>query len=406
MTTDEPAALVRAVAQWLFHNDDAISRVEDAALLGIGAELRANPAVVREVCESTRLNVRHWASFMADDPHKQVTPSLEGPVVGIAREVIRRDSEGSLASAYHVAKDEAWRLWMQHSFQTGADAETLSASLEMAFASLSSWIEATLSQLGALISQERQELQWQTHTQRLAMATKILDEDPSDIDAAERRLGYELRGAHLAGVLWTAASTPDQAALQRAANTLRIRADAPRMLAVPASASSIWLWIGSAEPIDPRMFADATTDRAIGLAVGGAGVGVDGFRSSHFEAVSAQQILLRTPERPFATFDDIALIYIAAQNEQAAHAYVSRVLGQLLSADRDLRETARTYVRQGHSVARTAQEMFAHRNTVLSRLKRAEQLLPQRYSTNSLDVGVALEIDHWIGQHRQGQPRS
>ncbi|MBB1032594.1 hypothetical protein G6027_17290 [Dietzia sp. SLG310A2-38A2] len=399
MTSDDPAALVRVVAQWLMHDEEAISLVEDAALWGVGAELRANPVMAREVCESTRLNVRHWASLMADDPHQQVTPSLAGPVVGIAREVIRRDSEGSLASAYHVAKDEAWRLWMQRSFETGADAQTLSAALDLAFESLSSWIEATLSQLGALIRQERQDLQWQTHTQRLAMATKVLDEDPPDIDAAERGLGYKLRGAHLAGVLWTDASTPDQAALRRAANTLRTRADAPRMLAVPASASSLWLWIGSAKPIDPRILAEATTDRTMGLAVGGPGIGVDGFRSSHFEAVSAQRLLLRSAGRQFATFDDIALVHIATQNEQAAHAYVSRVLGQLLSADRDLLDTVRTYVREGHSVARTAQAVFAHRNTVLSRLKRAEQLLPQRYAANSLDVGVALEIDHWIGQH-------
>ena len=398
MTAGDPETLVREVAQWLLSDERAISRVEDAALVGVGEDLRANPAMVREVRESTRLNVRHWASTMADNPHQQVTPSLAGPVVGIAREVIRRDSEQSLTSAYHVARDEAWRLWMRRSFETGADHETLSAALDMAFESLSEWIEATLIQLATLVSRERADLQWQTHTQRLALITRVLDEDPSDIDTIERGLGYELRAVHLAAVLWTDASTPDQAALRRAAHTLRSRADAPRMLAVPASASSLWLWIGCTEPIDPRILAEATNDRTMGLAVGGAGIGVDGFRSSHFEAVSAQRLLLRTPGRQFATFDDIALVHIATQNEQAAHAYVSRVLGQLLSADRAILDTVRTYVRQGHSVARTAQAVFAHRNTVLSRLTRAEELLPHHYTVKTLDVGVALEINHWIGQ--------
>lgn len=397
MVAGDPESLIREVARWFLDDDDAISLVEDAAVVGIGEELRANPAVVREVRESTRLNVRHWVSIMADDPRQQVTPSLTGPVVGIAREVIRRDSEHLLASAYHVAKDEAWRLWMQRCFGTTADPGTLSTALEMAFTSLSSWVEATLIQLGALVRREREDLHWQSHTQRLAMTTRVLDEDPSDIDAAVRGLGYELRRTHLAAVLWTDASTPDQAALLRTANALRSRTDARGMLAVPASASSLWLWLGSTEPIDPGVLADSSDDPAVGLAVGGTGVGVDGFRRSHFEAVSAQRLVLRAPGRRFATFDDIALVHLATQNEQAANAYVSRVLGRLLSADHELRDTVRTYVREGHSVARTAQAVFAHRNTVLSRLKRAEQLLPRRYAAKSLDVAVALEIDHWLG---------
>lgn len=95
--------------------------------------------------------------------------------------------------------------------------------------------------------------------------------------------------------------------------------------------------------------------------------------------------------------DDIALVHLATQNEQAARAYLGRVLGRLSTADPDLRHTVRVYLREGLSAARAARALYTHRNTVLSRLKRAERLLPERFPTRWLEVGVALEIDHWLG---------
>lgn len=390
--------LLHAVATWFVDPESgALPRVEEASLAGIGNPFNADPVMAQEVRESTRLNVRHWATTMATAPHEPVAPTLAGPVVGIAREVIRRGADRAVWTAYHVAKDEAWRLWMQRTFELETDPAVLAASLDLASRSLSSWVEATLDELTALVQREREDYLWQSHTQRLATVTQLLDEDPADIDLAEHRLGYRLRGAHLAAVLWTVATMPDQAALMRTASELRRRAVAPQMLAVPASSSSVWLWLGSHEPLDPPVLTDALEDDAVHLAVGGTGVGVDGFRRSHFEAVSAQLLLLRAHQGRAAAFDDIALVHLATQNEQEARAYVSRILGRLSTADPDLRKTVRVYVREGHSAARAAGALFTHRNTVLNRLQRAEQLLPQRWSTRSLEVGVALEIDHWLG---------
>lgn len=390
--------LLRAVATWFIDPESgALPRVEEASLAGIGDPFNADPMMAQEVRESTRLNVRHWVTMMATAPHQPVKPTLAGPVVGIAREMIRRGADRAVWTAYHVAKDEAWRLWMQHTFQLEADPTVLAAALDLASRSLGSWVDATLDELTALVQREREDYLWQSHTQRLATVTQLLDEDPAEIDRVEHLLGYRLRGAHLAAVLWTVATMPDQAALMRTASELRRRAGAAQLLAVPASSSSLWLWLGSHEPLDPPVLTDAVAEDAVHLAVGGAGVDVDGFRRSHFEAVSAQLLLLRAHQVRAAAFDDVTLVHLATQNEQAARAYVSRVLGRLSTADPDLRKTVRVYVREGHSAARAAGVLFTHRNTVLNRLQRAEQLLPPRWSTRSLEVGVALEIDHWLG---------
>lgn len=400
--------LLREVAMWFADPaGEALPRVEAAALAAVGDPFNSDPLLAQEVRESTRLNAQHWVTALAADPHEPVRPSLARAVVGIAREVIRRGADRAVWTAYHVAKDEAWRLWMQQSFKFEADPAVLAASLDLASRSLSMWIEATLDELTTLVQREREDFLWQSHAQRLATVSQLLNEDPADIDLAGHRLGYRLRGVHLAAVLWTGATMPDQAGLMRIATELRRRAGAPQMLAVPASSSSLWLWLGSSEPLDPAALVKtveedgiAVEDAEVRLAVGANGVDVDGFRGSHFEAMSAQLLLLRAHKARAAAFDDIALVQLATQDEQAARAYVSRVLGGLAAADPDLRETVRVYVREGHSTSRAARALFTHRNTVLNRLQRAEQLLPQRWAIRSLEVGVALEIDHWL------EPRS
>ncbi|MGV0837104.1 PucR family transcriptional regulator [Mycolicibacterium thermoresistibile] len=400
--------LVKAVAAWFLDPaGGALPRAEEAALAGLGEPFNADPVMAEEARESTRLNIRHWLATMTTAPHEPVRPTLAGPIVGVAREVIRRGADHAVWMAYHVAKDEVWRLWMQRSFELEDDPAVLARALELVFQSLSSWVDTTLDELTALIEREREDYLWQSHTQRLATVTQLLDEDPADIDVAEHRLGYRLRGAHLAAVLWTVATMPDQAALMRTAHELRRRADAPQMLAVPASASSMWLWLGAHQPLNPTVLTDAFGTEpaeldagAVRLAVGGAGIDVDGFRRSHFEAVSAQELLLRTHRVRAAAFDDIALVHLATRDAQAASAYVGRVLGELATADPDLRETVRVYVRAGLSATAAAKDLFTHRNTVLNRLHRAQQMLPQPWPTRWLEVGVALEIDHWLRPRR------
>ncbi|MFD9614963.1 hypothetical protein ACFWWS_36930, partial [Streptomyces sp. NPDC059083] len=86
--------VLRAVVAWFVDPESgALPRVEEAALAGIGDPFNTDPVMAQEVRESTRLNVRHWATTMATAPQDPVMPTLAGPVVGIAREVIRRGAD-------------------------------------------------------------------------------------------------------------------------------------------------------------------------------------------------------------------------------------------------------------------------------------------------------------------------
>ena len=98
-----------------------------------------------------------------------------------------------------------------------------------------------------------------------------------------------------------------------------------------------------------------------------------------------------------ASYDDVQVVALATRDEERADEFVHRTLGAFAAAPADLRETARVYLREQANASRTARVLFTHRNTVLSRLARMEQLLPAPLDGRVLQVALALEILHWRG---------
>ena len=55
------------------------------------------------------------------------------------------------------------------------------------------------------------------------------------------------------------------------------------------------------------------------------------------------------------------------------------------------------FVTEQCNVSRAATKLYTHRNTLLRRLTRAEQLLPRPLAENSVNVAVALDVLRWRG---------
>jgi DNA-binding PucR family transcriptional regulator len=121
-------------------------------------------------------------------------------------------------------------------------------------------------------------------------------------------------------------------------------------------------------------------------------------RRSHLHALATQRLMHRMPgDLRLASYEDVQLVALSAQDEEGTAEFVARTLGRLATADPELRETLRVYVREEFSASRAARALFAHRNTVLNRLTRARELLPAPLEGRGLQVGLALEIVHWLG---------
>ena len=393
-------ALIGVVAdQVMDPGSGVLAEVEEAVLAGLGEPLRSDPILAEEALASTRENAQHWVAHIRTSPTTPVQPLMAPSVVGVARAATRRGAARNMWAAYHAGRALVWQHWMRLTFAASDDAAVVARSLELVSASLSQWIDATLQQLSTHIEREQEELTRATHAQRFETVSLVLEGAPIEAARASELLGYQLYGRQLGAVLWTDPAAPDPAALSRAAEELRRRAQASKLLTVAASSFSLWVWLGDRTELDPAELTDSFTSAFdIRCAIGSAGDGIDGFRRSHYEAVEAQRLMMRSGVGKVATFAEVALVALAGRDEQAAREFVARTLGPLAAADPDLRETVRVYVRNSCSAARTAEVLFTHRNTVLNRIARAEALLPEPLAVRSMEIGTALELHRWFGR--------
>ena len=392
--------LIRRVATKALDPDyGVLAEVERAALAPIEERFLNFPTLTEETLASTRQNVTHWLRSMQSSPMSPIAPTLVAPVVGLARSLTRRGAAQDLWAAYSAGRESLWRAWMRIAFETATDRETLNDALNVASTSLSRWVDETVQQITAFVAQENSSESGATHELKLQTATRILDGTPMDEELAAYRLKYPLSGEHIAAILWTDPAAPDQPALRQVAEKFAACAaeHQAKGLVVPATSSSLWLWVNNPD-VDARerLGPIVAGFPQVRLALGSVDSGVDGFRRSHYEAVETQRLITRVGSVQMASFDDVSLAALGSHNEQAAREFVARVLGELGTADSELRDTVRVYIRHMYNASKTADEVYAHRNTVFHRIQRAEELLPRPLSVSGVEVGVALELQRWL----------
>jgi DNA-binding PucR family transcriptional regulator len=84
------------------------------------------------------------------------------------------------------------------------------------------------------------------------------------------------------------------------------------------------------------------------------------------------------------------------QDSKAARHFVNQTLGSLAQADSTLLNALRVFLNQGSNVSEAARVLHTHRNTLLRRIARAEDLLPQPLADSRLNVAAGLELHSWI----------
>ena len=401
------AEVIARVSEVLLEEpDDVMADFHEAVFASIQETFRAEPSLAAEVTASSRSNLLHWAAELRRAPGETVRSNLSPEVVGIARDAFRRGIATELVPAYHAGHNALWRHWMRLAFAVSSDPAVLEEALDVAARSLTGFIDSTVGELTDLLEAERADLTRGSHAQKFEAVSLLLDGAPISKQRATERLNYQLDARHTAAVLWTDPHEPDTRALQRAADALRAVTEASKSFDVIANSSSMWVWLANATSVDPDDLGAAIAPIAgVRVAIGPEGDGTDGFRRSHLDAVETQRLLQRLPDLRVARFTEVQLVALVAGDQVRASDFVARTLGDLASADPELRATLRTYIRARFSASRAARVLFAHRNTVLNRIQRAEQLLPLDLHDHSLEIGVALEIEHWLGPQIPHRPK-
>jgi DNA-binding PucR family transcriptional regulator len=381
--------IVNAQPEWL----DEL----DTAVLGANPSIAADPDLAGAVSRSNQANLYFWATANVRDPGAPVPPNPGPEPMSVARELVRRGLDAFALDAYRVGEGVAWRRLMQIAFQLTSDPAELQDFLDVCSRSISAFVDTTLSAIAARIDLERDELTHGTHAERRETVALILDGAPIARQRAEGRLGYALTGPHTAAVIWSDDSTGDLARLDRAAEALGHASGAVRPLIVLASTATRWVWVPRAVNTDVLLQSVGEMPD-VRIALGPTAGGVDGFRRSHFDAITTQQLMarLRSPQQ-IALFSDVQLVALITADTDRAAEFVKHTLGDLESAGTELQVTVRTFVDEQCNASRAAARLYTHRNTLLRRLARADELLPRPLAESSVNVAVALDVLRWRG---------
>ncbi|MGN6132140.1 MAG: PucR family transcriptional regulator [Nocardioidaceae bacterium] len=377
-----------------------VQELHDASLSGERMRPVADDPVLAEGTRRTNLaNLMHWAASNVRQPGRRVPADLGPEALEAARDLVRRGLDESALDAYRTAQGVAWRRWMEICFELTDDPTELRELLDVSALSISTFIDDTVAAVSAQMRTEREELTRGTTAERRAAVTLLLEGAPIGRHRAEAQLGYRLAGPHTAAIVWGGAGTSTED-LESGAEAVMRTAGAGHRLTVVASAGARWVWLPvGTSPSVPRLSAVLADHPDVRVALGRPGRDLDGFRRSHLDAATTQRMLatLTSPQQ-VARYEDVQLVALLSSDPGACEEFVAETLGELVAADDDVLETVRTYVREQCNSSRTAERLYTHRNTVLRRLARADELLPRPLADNVVAVAAALDVLHWRGR--------
>jgi DNA-binding PucR family transcriptional regulator len=401
MTWTRPPArvrdLIRQAAQIIVNARPEWLDELDSAVLGANPTIAADPELAAAVSRSNQANLFFWATANVRDPGAPVPPNPGPEPMSVARELVRRGLDAFSLDAYRVGEGVAWRRLMQIAFELTSDPAELREFLDVSSQSISAFVDTTLSAIAARIDLERDELTRGTHAERRETVALILDGAPIARQRAEGRLGYALTGLHTAAVIWSDDPKGDLARLDGAAEAIGHAAGGARPLIVLASTATRWVWVPGTVSTDALLPSISGTPD-VRIAIGPTASGVDGFRRSHFDAITTQQLMARLrSQQQIALFTDVQLVALITTDADRAAEFVKHTLGDLESAGTELHETVRTFVDEQCNASRAAARLYTHRNTLLRRLARADELLPRPLAESSVSVAVALDVLRWRG---------
>jgi DNA-binding PucR family transcriptional regulator len=395
------ATLIRSIAEKMMADPGQLFADMDRAVLGASPALTADAAMAQATSASNRANIMRWATANIARPGEPVHVDVPPEAVDFARDVVRRGIEHqALLTSYRQGQNAAWRHWMRLASAEPMEREELAAVLDVTSRSMFAFVDVTLAALEAQMQRERDELTSGGLARRMETISLILEGAPIAQERAGGRLRYELARSHVAVVVWDEQPAPEQGDLERAAIALAHAIGPGRPLLLPTGTKVLWGWVPSPERVHPETLQAAVADYppTVRAAVGSTGQGVEGFRRSHFEALATQRLVMRSPRAQRLTcYDELELVALAGSDEERAMAFIAATLGDLAHEAPELCESLRIYLQEEGSPSRAAQRLFTHRNTVLNRVRRAEDLLPHPLPGRTLRVGLALELWHWFG---------
>ncbi|MFD6356882.1 PucR family transcriptional regulator [Nocardia tengchongensis] len=243
----------------------------------------------------------------------------------------------------------------------------------------------------------------QVRAERADIVRALLAGERVDLARAERVLGHRLTGRQIGFVCWAADRGID---LEGFARHVGRFLGADYSLVVADGPLAVWGWASVTGEARTSLAGMATEfpgeSGNVHIAVGSPHPGAAGFRTSHLEALRTRRVIgLSGRVAPTITqFSDVALVDAISRDLDAARAFVAAQLGALARDDAKERaeRTALLAVLDAQgSLAIAARALGIHRNTVLQRVRRAEERRGRPATVKVAELHAALLVCDVLG---------
>jgi len=383
-------------------------------------EARADDEIAGLTLASCSSNVEAVLSMIR---HGIPASATEAPVAALehARQMAARGASiDATLRFYRLGHAFFWERLSAGLVEAVADRDRLMTALSEVSAFIFAYIDAVSARVSAELIAERERRQRRAAALRADVVRAVLAGEPADAATAERTLGHPLSAPQLAFVCWTAG---EHTMLERAAAAVAQELGARRPLLLPEGADAVACWViprdaGSADSGGPagggrgglvrgelggavqghsgglaRRAATVAPD--VHVAFGALGHGLDGFRASRQQADRARRVVELAGRQPptLTWYPDVAVVDLLSRDLPAARAFVEAQLGPLAARDDSaarLRAALLAVIAPSGGLAAAARELGVHRNTVLQRLHRAEELLGRPVAEGAADLYAAL----------------
>lgn len=341
------------------------------------------------------------------DPQRVEAPAA---AMEYARRLAQRGTPVvDLIRAYYLGQTAVLDQALAEGARQLTDPQDLGLTMRHALTTTFAFIDRVTRQVVSAYEAERDRWLLNRSAVRAARVRALLDEDGVDVDATEAALGYRLRGHHVGMIAWYPADAhpPDPLVrLETVAGRFVNDGEDARPLFVPRDELCAWVWL----PVDGAVLPDrakiervlADSDPDVRLALGDPGMGLEGFRRTHGQAVRVQALALAAGRgcARALTFREVGAVALMTSDLNAARLWVADTLGPLAVDDEQherLRETLRAFLASGGSYTAAAAQLTMHKNSVQYRVRKAEELVGRPVSDNRLDLELALNLCRWLG---------
>jgi hypothetical protein len=380
---------------------ELLTRELNAHIVAEVPQLAADAGLLSELESSSRETMGVFLPALVDDPRREI------PVPPAARDLARafahrRLELAELLKVYRGGQDFLWRRIMTAVGAAQLDDSARMQVLNHVWEHVTVRVTRATDTMVATYTEESERNLRGTLALRMQAIQALLAGENVDLDMTGQTLRHSLRGLQTALVLWAADGEHDALArLESLAQQIASGLGAQRAVTVPSTARGLWAWIATDRPPTHTRLPGLKSAADLRAAVGLPSAGPEGFRRSHQQALEAQRVAIATrTTQPITLYQDVELAALLSKDSEVMRELVARELAGLASGEpqtRKLRDTARTYLAAACNARIAADTLGLHKNTVLYRIARVEELLGHPIAERRLQLELALLLADQFG---------